>query len=826
MPAASQPIYSVSVRELVKFALQTGDLGGERDFVGSNRALKGIRGHQRIQRSRPAGYQKELVVSHEISSTASVLRIHGRIDGILENYEGVLIEEIKTVGQFWSRTADPLHWAQAKFYGFMYAHEKKLEEVTVQLTYLNLETDEPTEFCQKFSFAKLTAFFNETTAIYQEWIDERQRWCRRRDDSIQNLAFPFAQYRPGQRKLAVAAYQTLCGGGRLFAEAPTGTGKTISAIFPSLKSLAAGKLDQTFYLTARTVGRMVAEKVFGDLKEAGASIRVLTVTARSKLCVREGHPCDINTCPLAIGYYDRCKPAIRDALNCEVITRPVLEAVSGRHQVCPFELSLDASLWVDVVICDYNYVFDPQVYLRRHFAEPDRRYGFLVDEAHNLVDRAREMFSSELSSHDIDEVQRMIRKTIPKCAKTLVRLSSELRQFPHPSQASGISSNVGEERDLFISDSTSQDQQNAEENPFTKQRGGSLTSRKLPANLPPLIEDALQVMEGWLVLNQAADFREALLQLYFQFNSFLRTCELYDENYVTIIEQEEAINVRLFCLDPSSRLREICDRAQAVLFFSGTLTPIDYYRNLLGGMSDDRLLQLASPFPPENLAVLINHRIRTDLKCRGETLDDVVDAIGTLVHGRRGNYLVYFPSYQYLKTTKELFQTKHPGIRILEQRPEMTESEREAFLAAFASDHAKTLVGFAVLGGMFGEGIDLVGERLIAAVVVGVGLPQLNVERDLMRDHFQSRNGKGFDYAYTFPGMNRVVQAVGRVIRSETDRGIVLLIDRRFADARYRHLFPKHWQIRKVANPAQIKEAIQEFWSNLPAINKTDQFIG
>jgi len=330
--------------------------------------------------------------------------------------------------------------------------------------------------------------------------------------------------------------------------------------------------------------------------------------------------------------------------------------------------------------------------------------------------------------------------------------------------------------------------------------------------LIPSLEDALKETEAWLALNEPADFREALLELYFRLHSFQRTAELYDERYVTIVEPGASVGVRLFCLDPSFLLRRALGRGKTAVFFSATLTPIDYYRSLLGGSPEDPLLQLPSPFPPEHLAVMVQERIRTHYKARTETLAEVVEAIRALVQGRRGNYLVYLPSYQYLAAVQEQFRSLEPGIPVLVQRPGMSEPERDAFLAAFAAEHGQTLVGFAVMGGVFGEGIDLVGDRLIGAVIVGVGLPQLCVERDLIKDYFQQQIGTGFDYAYTFPGMNRVLQATGRVIRSERDQGVVLLIDARFREARYRRLFPSWWRSVPVGNVGHIQEALRQFW--------------
>ncbi len=807
--AAEKPIHTVSVRELVEFVWRRGDLGGEREFVGSDRALAGIRGHQKIQRSRPTGYLTELPVEHRVEVEEFTLLIRGRIDGLLLTSERVLLEEIKTVSGSWDHEADPLHWAQAKFYGFMHACENALKEIVLQLVYLELPAGKVSEFRQTFSFAELSDFVAATTAEYVAWLRERHHWCLARDASIAALAFPFPEYRPGQRELAVAAYRVLANGGRLFLAAPTGIGKTISTLFPAVKALGEGKLERIFYLTARTVGRAIAEKALLDLRRAGLKLRAVTLTAKEKVCVREGHPCDPLTCPLSQGYFDRVKPAIREALEREEITRAVLEAVGQKHQVCPFELALDVSIWVDAIICDYNHVFDPQVYLRRHFAEDGGAYGLLVDEAHNLVDRARDMFSADLEARELLEVKRAIQKAAPRCTKALAQLHAALRKLGSPSEASEEATEVSDpsvELNLFpVKVAT-----------IRKQEGSVSTSLEFPESLLEPLETALDEAERWLVKNQPAEFREALLALYFRLHSFRRTAEAYDERFVTIIKNGPEIIVRLFCLDPSLLLREALARGKAAIFFSATLTPMDYYRTLLGGDLEDPALQLASPFAPENLAVLIHDRIQTRFKGRAESLGDVVAAIGTLVQGRRGNYLVYFPSYQYLNDVLREFQVSYPTVPVRVQRPGMTESERDDFLGAFAVEHGDTLVGFAVLGGIFGEGIDLVGERLIGVVIVGVGLPQLCIERDLIRDYFQPQNAAGFEYAYTFPGMNRVLQASGRVIRSETDHGVVLLIDARFNETRYRRLFPTWWKFVRVRNSSGLEQAVGEFWSRWP----------
>jgi len=819
--SVAKPVHTVQVRELVEFALRRGDLDPPSQFVGPERALAGIRGHQEIQRSRPAGYQTEIPVEHSVVTEEFTLQIRGRIDGLLCTTGEVLLEEIKTVQGTWDLQADPLHWAQAKFYAFLHARGRVLEHLVVQLTYLELATGLVTEFRQTFSFAELSDFFDATTAIYLDWLRERHLWRQERDRSIRALGFPFPAYRPGQRDLAIAAYRVLANGGRLFLAAPTGIGKTISVLFPAVKALGEAKLERIFYLTARTVGRVIAEKAVADLRQGGLKLRAVTLTAKDKVCVRAGQPCDPKTCPLALGYYDRVKPAMRDALGREEMNRSVLESVAQKHQVCPFELSLDVSTWSDAVICDYNYVFDPHVYLRRHFAEGGGQYGFLVDEAHNLADRAREMFSADLDSREIVEVRRAMKQAVPGCAKALAKLHSGMRKLAGPAAEADESLEVSDpsvELNLFparaaVAGKPALSPSGRKSLEAGDGRMNVRTSRELPASLLALLEAALDETETWLVQNRPADFREALLALYFRLHSFRRTAELYDERYVTILANAPSVKVRLFCLDPAFLLREALARGHAAIFFSATLAPMDYYRNLLGGGPEDPVLQLPSHFPPENLAVFIEDRIQTHFKGRAESIGEVVTAVGTLAQGRRGNYLVYFPSYQYLNAVLREFQLRCPSVSVLVQRPGMSESERDAFLAAFSAEHGETLVGFAVLGGIFGEGIDFAGERLIGAVVVGVGLPQLCAERDLIRDYFQARNAAGFDYAYTFPGMNRVLQAIGRVIRSETDRGAVLLIDARFNELRYRRLFPAWWRFARVRNSGGLREAVERFWN-------------
>lgn len=775
--AAKKVVVGVSVREMVEFVLRAGDLGGAGHFGGAKRALEGTRGHQRLQNARPAAYEAEVAVEWEAEHPDFVFRLRGRIDGVLVKGGKLLVEEIKTVRRPWSGPADALHWGQGKIYAYLYAAEHGLEEAEVQITYLELESGLTVEFKERFSIGELESFFKSVVGEYLEWIRAHQAWRKARDGSIRELDFPFA-YRPGQRALAVAAYRAAKHRGKLFVEAPTGIGKTISVLFPTIKAMGEGVVERVFYLTARTIGRAVAEETLGLLRERGLKFRAVTLTAKDKICFNDGQPCDLKSCPYALGYYDRIKGALREALQKEVFTRGEIERVAREHRVCPFELSLDLSLWVDGVICDYNYVFDPTVALKRYFTGEPNDYALLVDEAHHLPERAREMFSAELERGGLAELAKLAGEGAPGCAKALRKVVSRMGKL------------------------------SSEEGWIERER--ALVRKEAPVSLSKALEDFLEEAEAWLVQDQPAAFRQELLEAYFAVAGFLRVLEWHDERYFTILEEER---LRLYCWNPASLIAGVLEQMGSAVFFSATLRPLEYFREALGGVETEKTLRLESPFPAENLRVLVQDRIATRLSARAGSYEAVAECIGAAVSERTGNYLVYFPSYEYLERVREIFDLMHPGIRTAVQRTGMSEGEREGFVAGFRSGAEETLVGWAVLGGIFGEGIDLVGERLIGVVVVGVGLPQICLERDLIREQMQETGRSGFDYAYSFPGMNRVLQAVGRVIRSEQDRGVVLLIDERFRQHPYRGLMPSWWEREQVRSAEEVRERVREFWA-------------
>ncbi len=784
-PTEVRQPYVVSVRSLVEFVLQAGDLtpGG---FQRRDRAQLGTQGHRRVQRSRPEGYDTEVEIAYQVEGTDPPIEVRGRIDGLYIGAEPVIIEEIKTTTlglDLVSEEHNRLHWAQAQCYAYMVARLHQLSEVSIHLTYTHLDSQEEKTFQRHFTLAELEAFFHDLITPYLDWF--RKIWATqaRRDRSIQQLEFPYEAYRPGQREMAVAVYKAIRDNQSLYVQSPTGVGKTIAALFPAVKALGQGLAARIFYLTAKTPGRLVAEKALEDMRQANLEIRSVTLTAKEKVCFCPPAICDPEVCVFARDYFGKVKRALEEIDRVQAFTRPVIEEIARRYQICPFEFSLDLALWVDCIICDYNYAFDPRVYLHRFFDFDTEAYIFLIDEAHNLPDRARAMYSAELDKKTVLALQRTLKPHLPELAKKLSAINKVLLALRKACQAEGK---------------------------------GALVQHEPPDKLLKAIREFNQKAEDWLVLNQAAEFRQELLEYYFTCSSYLRTAEYFDTFYVSYFERQGQadLKAKLFCLDPAPMLAARLARSQATIFFSATLLPLDYFMQLLTGAADHARRIFPSPFPTENVSLLVHNGISTKYAQRADSYAAIASAIEAICSAHVGNYLVYFPSYAYLAAVHELLKERLPESQLLVQDRGMTEAAREAFLAQFSAGNQEMLIGLAVMGGIFGEGIDLVGERLIGAIVVGVGVPQVCLENDLIKEYFDRQNGVGFAYAYQYPGFNRVLQATGRVIRSETDRGIIVLIDERFTQARYRHLFPAHWRgFEVVQSTGEIKDKLKNFWS-------------
>jgi len=775
----------VSVRRLVEFVLISGDItpGG---FQRRDRAQLGTQGHRRVQRSRPETYQAEVEIAYLVEDTDPPIKVQGRIDGLYTGDVPVIIEEIKTTTlslDLVNEEHNLLHWAQAQCYAYMVARQQNLGGISIHLTYYHLDSQEEKTFKHFFTLAELEIFFNDLITVYLDWFRKVLAWQARRDQSILQLNFPYAEYRPGQREMAVAVYQTIRVNQRLYVQSPTGVGKTISTLFPAVKALGQALAAKIFYLTAKTSGRLVAEKALDDMRRAGLQLKSITLTAKEKICFCPPVNCDPEVCGFARDYFGKVKKALNEIDQHQAYTRPVIEEVARKYEICPFEFSLDLALCVDCIICDYNYAFDPRVYLHRFFDNNTEPYIFLIDEAHNLPDRARAMFSAELDKKTVLQLQHSVKPHLPALAKKLSAINKVLLETRKACEEEG------------------------------KQ---ALVENEPPELLLKTIREFSQKAEDWLVLNQAADFRQDLLEFYFLCSNYLRTAEYFDTFYVSYFERQGQadLKAKLFCLDPAPMLAAPLLRSQSTVFFSATLLPMGYFMKVLTGAEAHPKRIFQSPFPPENVSLLIHNGISTKYALRADSYATIASAIVSICSAHLGNYLVFFPSYAYLAAVLELLKENFTERQLLVQDRGMTEPEREAFLAHFSASKQEIMVGLAVMGGIFGEGIDLVGERLVGAVVVGVGVPQVCLERDLIKDYFDHQNVSGFDYAYQYPGFNRVLQATGRVIRTEADRGIIVLIDERFTHTRYRHLFPAHWQgFQVVKNIGEIKEKLARFWS-------------
>jgi DNA excision repair protein ERCC-2 len=790
--------------------LQTGDI--DAGFVGSSRLAEGIWHHQAIQRANRLAsslenrYTAEVVVSHAVEKDGIRLEIGGRIDGVFETEDDLTIQEIKSTSEPLDELTEeshPLHWAQAKCYAFMYGLAHKWKEARVQLVYSHFDSRETRVFEQTFSISELDEFFKQITTQYIAWAKVLREWARTRDTSILNMEFPFETYRADQQELVDEVRRTVNGGSMLFAQAPTGIGKTMATVYPAVRAVGDGIVSKIFYATAKTVTRAIAQNALDTLRRLGLRFKTITITAKDKICFNPDAECTPEECVFAKGYYDRLRPAVRELFAQDTFDRPSIEACARKYSLCPFEFSLDLSLWADCIICDYNYLFDPRVYLRRFFSDEDageKEYLFLVDEAHNLVDRAREMFSAQLSQAMISGVKQALGKPKRrKDAARLLKLGAALDNLGgFMAQASSACATGGAEDGAVP---------------------GFVVSKDAPIEVLPMLKALIATAEKILESGKTYPFSEKLLELYFEAHNFLRTAEYFDERYRCYYEQgADEVIVKLFCVDPSYLLREALKRARSAVFFSATLTPLPYFRELLGGNDNSTQLKLGSPFPSENLRVLLDDRVSTTYKTREFSYDRIAQGIAALAGGKIGNYIAYFPSYKYMNEVSRRFINANPGISVICQSSGMSEPQRANFLEEFSRFGKTTLVGFAVMGGVFGEGIDLVGERLSGVVIVGVGLPQLSLERNIIRQCFQETLESGYEYAYIYPGMNKVLQAAGRVIRTETDRGVILLMDERFSRMPYRELIPEHWHPLHRLKTSGIEHArglVEEFWEDI-----------
>lgn len=779
-----ETIIRISVRSLVEFILREGDIDNRvSGSMEKDAMLLGGKIHRKIQSRMGTNYTAEVPLKIQMPCDGFVLQIEGRADGVLKDDGKVLIDEIKGILRSLEHLEAPVpvHLAQAKCYAYIYAVQNSLKCIDVQMTYCQMETEEIRRFCQEFEFQELQTWFQDLVTQYEKWAKFEIEWRNVRNDSIRQIEFPFP-YREGQRDLVASVYRTILRKKKLFIQAPTGVGKTMATVFPAVRAVGEGLGEKIFYLTAKTIMRTVAEQAFSLLKERGLLYKTITLTAKEKICFCEEAECNPDACPYAKGHFDRVNDAVFDLItHSGDWSREVLEEQAKKHMVCPFEMSLDVSNWADAVICDYNYAFDPQAHLKRFFSESGKgEYLFLIDEAHNLVERGREMYSASLYKEDLLEVRKLVKAEDPKLAKGLSECNQQFLELKRECEHYQILKSV--------------------------------------SHIALKLMNVLSKLEDYLEECKDAEKKKRVLDFYFAVRSFLNVHDIMDENYVIFSEMMEdgRFQIKLFCVNPAVNLQNYLEQGNSTIFFSATLLPVHYYKKLLSVKKDDYAVYAHSSFPQENKFLFIGTDVSTRYTRRGEsTYQRFARYIAVMAEQKKGNYMAFFPSYRFLEEVHTCFlECVDHEVDSICQVSYMDEEQREEFLEEFEQEREKSLVAFCVMGGIFSEGIDLTDDKLIGAVIAGTGLPQVCTEREILKQYFNAADMDGFDYAYLYPGMNKVLQSAGRVIRTESDRGVILLLDDRFRAMRYREVFPREWQQYQLGSVKNLGQEIRTFWES------------
>ena len=774
-------IIKISIRNLVEFIMRHGSIDNR--YTSSIKAIEGIRGHQRVQKSYGDNYTAEVPLKYTLTYEDLEIMVEGRADGILIEDEKTIIDEIKTTTKdllLIDENTNPLHWAQAKCYGYIYSMQNELDNIDIQITYYNIDTKSTRILRQSYTLKELEEFFFWLIDEYKSWAQLESDWVNKRNESIKKLKFPFENYRPGQRELAVRVYKSITDSKKCFAQAPTGTGKTISTIFPAIKAMGEDKTSKIFYLTAKTITREVAQNTISLMRKKDLKLKAVTITAKEKICKMDEVNCNPEYCPYANGYFDRINNSLKDILaKYNDYSKDNIEKISEEYMLCPFELSLDLTNLSDVIICDYNYVFDPRVYLKRFFDTKTTDYTFLIDEAHNLVDRAREMYSATLNEEKFVKVKKLISKKDKRITKVIKEIQSYFEDKPE---------------DLTTLDEN------------------DLVESEAPLELCEILSSFIKFVDEYLA--RTNEENEELMDLYFDVYSFLSISDFYDKNYTTIYTKTfNGMTIKIYCVNPQKVIEEKMKKAKSNIIFSATLIPMDYFMKMYSYDEEDFIINLKSPFDVKNRLLMIGDNVATTYNKRFETSEDIASYIANCVQAKKGNYMVFFPSYKYMELVFEKMKENYPDINTSIQESNMSEEEKEEFLSMFDEDNKETHVGFCVLGGHFSEGIDLTNDKLIGVIIVGVGMPQIGIERDIIKDHMKDSN-KGFDYAYVYPGMIKVLQAAGRCIRTDDDKGVILLLDKRYSQRIYQSLFPYEWYPNfRVRKSDDVKTLCEKFWN-------------
>lgn len=772
-------VVKISVRNLIEFVMRSGDI--DNTFKDNTRMIEGIRAHQKVQKSYSHSYKKEYTLKDKTIHKGLTFQVEGRADGLIKDKDTYIIDEIKSTKRSLEDLDDSnkLHWAQAMCYAYFFAKINNEKTMGVQLTYVSTEDYRTKIFNKTLSFEDLKIFYTDLLDKYLDFSKIISQNIDSRNKTSRNLDFPYDTYRKGQRKMAVAVYTAIIEEKKLFVDAPTGIGKTVSSLFPSIKSFGEDLTDKIFYLTAKSTTGNEALKVAKLMEGKGLCIKSLQITSKEKICLNDEVKCNPDDCPYAKGHFDRVNEALKDILSREdTMDYNIIISYAKKHMVCPLEFELDIANYSDLIICDYNYIFDPNVFLKRFFDEIAERYVFLIDEAHNMLDRARDMYSFKFTDAEFLELSKYFDKNKDK----------------------KILNNIGKIIDYF-------------ETTYIKYGKKLVYSTK--EHLDELDNKLLALsknLEKYLIENKDNKNYDLILDFYFNIDRYLKISDEFIDGFYNVLTYDGIEKIKSFeikCVDPSEVLKSKYKFARSIIFFSATLAPMPFYLDTLGA-KDSLKLRLAMPFSINNQLIL-QKSISTRYKDREKNVSEISDLINEFTNTKKGNYFIFFPSFTYLEAVAGDYTVRYSDDILIQDRI-MSQADRDNFINEFTDESSK--IAFLVLGGIFSEGVDLIGDKLIGTMIISVGMPGVSYERNLIKDHYDKKGHIGFDYSYTYPGINKVFQAAGRVIRSEYDKGIIYLVDDRFAWNRYISLYPKHWSnIKYLGKYQDIREITDEFWS-------------
>ncbi len=763
--------YKISIKDVINFFYLEGHISST--FLGKSRANLGTSIHTKLQKSRPDNYHKEYFLSDEICKESFKLVISGRADGIYERVKDddiVIVEEIKsTYLDLASLKNNPnkYHLAQVICYAYLYSRDNQLNNICTHLTYYNLDNEQSLIIDNVHSFEELKSFYNEITEYYLAWINKLQDYRDSRDANLGTAKFPFADLRKGQRKVMVASYKTIEKEACIRIEAPTGIGKTSAVLFPALKSISTGLTDKLFYITNKGTISEVVKETINIFDKSNIKFKTVFITAKAKICFNPEKACDYHECEYAKDYFTKFRNNKSLFFKYNTFTKEVIQNIALELKMCPFELALDLSSWADMIVCDCNYFYDPKARLKRFFEIVTENYTLLFDEAHNVPERVRAMFSAELSRNEVLSVKREAKSSPENIKKTLKNLNKYLLDI---------------EKTFEV---------------------GNHIIEVLNTDLLKLIRDFLKTMDSQLASGKPFPAKSLLIDFYFYLNDFVRLYELLDEHFVLYVEKKQRLTIRIYCLNPKPIISEQTGRIKSAIFFSATLKPDEYFEYLLNVESKENyLLEVESPFDKNNMCVMYDSIIDTTYKNRDSYYQEIALRIKATIKSYPGNYIVFFPSYKFLNSVLDFYQEDNDNPNLHIQSTSMTSEERQAVLNSYSISNNQLL--FAISGGFFGEGIDLQGQQLIGCIVVGISLPMVSFERELIKQYFSALGKSGFDYAFKFPALLRIVQSAGRLIRTETDKGVLYLVDKRFLHASYKKYLPISWEsdyiIRKETN--------------------------